>query len=89
MSRQDYEYSGNLLGIDLSKPAEEMSKQKADTLTATRAKYTPIGKSNSVRKPKRPERAPWADRMPNADADYIIPDEALYPDEDDDDVPNR
>ena len=89
MSRQDYEYSGNLLGIDLSKPAEELSKQKTDMLTAARAKDKPAGKSNSVHKPKRPERAPWADRIPNADADYIIPDEALYPDDDDDDVPNR
>ena len=86
MSRQDYEYSGNLLGIDLSKPAEELSKQKADTLTAARAKDKPAGKSNSVHKP---ERATWVDRIPNADADYIIPDEALYPDDDDDDVPNR
>lgn len=81
----DFDYAGNLFGIDLSRKAGEapVSSQKPKEKQA----QPPVRMSakKSAARPRRPEREPWAERMPNASADYIIPDEALYPDDDDDD----
>lgn len=86
MADSGYEYVGSLFdGLDLSRP---VTGEPAKTTEKTAQKQT----VKSVKKPgadrhrsvgSRPRaKTPnvWSDRIPNADADYIIPDEAYDPD---------
>lgn len=84
MSAKGYDYVGNLLDmVDLTKKADgQQDGAVKEPVPVKQIEKTPP-KARSSYKPKKPARAPWADRIPNADADYIIPDEALYPDDDD------
>ena len=85
-----FDYAGNLLeGLDLSRRAEvqsnpspERGKVPARSKAAEKSPVKP-----RERKPVYPvkkQNLPWSKRMPNVSEDYVIPDEALYPDDDDD-----
>lgn len=86
-----FDYAGNLLdGLDLSRKAGAQSNPSPERGKVP-ARSKPAEKSPvklQVRKPAYPVRKkdlPWSKRMPNVSEDYVIPDEALYPDRDDDD----
>lgn len=83
----DFEYAGNLFGIDLSKRAEVQPTPSPEKGRVPARQKDPVTRKPAPKAPPRPARRrddPWSKRIPNADADYIIPDEALYDDSDDD-----
>ena len=82
MSNADYDYVGNLFdGLDLSKPVKNDMNVSVVKTTETQVMKSDVSrKRTTVKKPKVDKvPPPWANRIPNADADYIIPDEAYDP----------